>query len=157
MPESHQFFDVSLTMGIAANPDRLSAFRMGGYLPFISEFPLNIPGYYYQELTATRFVLFNALYSFPIDPGKHWSASAFGAAGAVDYLPALAQPGIFHSGLGAGITYTSPRNSWFVSLFYGHGFEAIRDNRRGADQVGLVFQYDFQARKSGRIFNPNVN
>jgi hypothetical protein len=157
LPESHQFFDVSLTMGIAANPDRLSAFRMGGYLPFISEFPLNIPGYYYQELSATRFALFNALYSFPVDPGKHWFASAFGAAGAVDYLTALAEPGTFHSGLGAGITYTSPRNSWFVSLFYGHGFEAIRDNGRGADQVGLVFQYDFQARKAGRIFNPNVN
>lgn len=157
MPESHQFFDVSLTMGIAANPDRLSAFRMGGYLPFISEFPLNIPGYYYQELSATRFALFNALYSFPISPDKHWSASAFGATGAVDYFTPLAQPGNWHSGLGGGLTYTSPRNSWLVSVFYGHGFDAIRKEQRGADQVGLVLQYDFEARKTGRPFNPNVN
>jgi hypothetical protein len=158
MEESQQFFDVSLTMGIAANPDRLSAFRMGGYLPFISEFPLNIPGYYYQELSATRFALFNAFYSFPISPNKNWRADAFGATGAVDYLTPLEQPGNWHSGLGGGITYTSPRSSWFVSVFYGHGFDAIRNDRRGADQVGLVFQYDFEARKSGvRRFHPNVN
>ena len=157
LPESHQFFDVSLTMGIAANPDRLSAFRMGGYLPFISEFPLNIPGYYYQELSATRFALFNAQYSFPIDPKKNWSVDVFGATGAVDYLSALSQPGNWHSGLGGGITYTSPRNSWFVSVFYGHGFDAIRKDERGADQVGLVFQYDFEARKAGQRFRPNIN
>lgn len=157
MPESNHFFDVGLTMGIAANPDRLSAFRMGGYLPFISEFPLNIPGYYYQEISATRFALLNALYSFPVDPGKHWRVDVFGATGAVDYLTPLAQPGYWHSGVGGGITYTSPRNSWFVSVFYGHGFDAIRTDGRGADQVGLVFQYDFEARKNGQRFRPNVN
>ena len=157
LPESHQFFDVSLTMGIAANPDRLSAFRMGGYLPFISEFPLNIPGYYYQELSATGFALFNAQYSFPIDPKKNWSVDVFGATGAVDYLSVLSEPGNWHSGLGGGITYTSPRNSWFVSVFYGHGFDAIRNGERGADQVGLVFQYDFEARKAGQRFRPNIN
>jgi hypothetical protein len=157
IPESHQFFDVGLTMGIAANPDRMSAFRMGGYLPFISEFPLNIPGYYYQELTATRFALFNALYSFPIDPRKQWSMQAFGATGAVDYLNGLDQPGYWHSGVGGGVTYTSPRSSWFVSLFYGHGFDAIRNGERGADQVGITFQYDFEARKGIRRFQPSVN
>jgi hypothetical protein len=157
MPESQQYFDVSLTMGIAANPDRFSAFRMGGFLPFISEFPLNIPGYYYQEISATRFALLNGLYSFPLDPQKNWSAEIFGAAGVVDYLDELVQPGIWHSGVGGGITYTSPRNSWFVSLFYGHGFRAMRDGDRGADQVGIVFQYDFEARKTVRRFQPNIN
>jgi hypothetical protein len=158
LPESQHFFDVALTMGISANPDRLSTFRMGGYLPFISEFPLNIPGYYYQELSATRFALLNALYSFPVDPQKHWNIDIFGATGAVDYFSPFAQPGYWHSGVGGGITYTSPRNSWFVSVFYGHGFDAIRGEGRGADQVGLVFQYDFEARKIGaQRFRPNVN
>lgn len=157
LPESQQYFDVSLTMGIAANPDRFSAFRMGGFLPFISEFPLNIPGYYYQEISAERFALFNAMYSFPLDPKKNWSAGVFGATGVVDYLSDLTQPGIWHSGVGGGITYQSPRNSWFVSLFYGHGFNAIRNDDRGADQVGIVFQYDFEARKTMRRFQPNIN
>ena len=157
IPESQQYFDVSLTMGIAAHPDRFSAFRMGGFLPFISEFPLNIPGYYYQELSATRFALLNGLYSFPLDPNKNWSAGVFGAAGVVDYLDQLEQPGIWHSGVGGGITYQSPRNSWFVTLFYGHGFRALRDGDHGADQVGIVFQYDFEARRTVRRFQPNVN
>jgi hypothetical protein len=157
MPESQQYFDVSLTMGIAANADRFSAFRMGGFLPFISEFPLNIPGYYYQELSAERFALLNAQYSFPLDPNKNWSAGVFGATGVVDYLNELSQPGIWHSGVGGGITYQSPRNSWFVSVFYGHGFNAIRNDDRGADQVGFVFQYDFEARRTVRRFQPNVN
>lgn len=157
-PESHQYFDASITLGASVNPDRLSAFRMGGWLPFISEFPLNIPGYYYQELTVTRFALINALYSFPIEPHKNWNGTIFGATAAVDYLPGLEQPGDWHSGVGGGIGYTSPRGSWFITLIYGHGFDAIRNGKRGADQVGLVFQYDFEARKEGaRRFRPTVN
>jgi hypothetical protein len=155
--ESQRYFDVSLTLGTAANPDRMSAFRMGGWLPFIAEFPLNIPGYYYQELSATRFALVNAIYSFPLDPKKNWSATVFGATGGLDYLTSLKQPGQWHSGVGGGITYTSPRRSWFVSAIYGHGFNALRNGGRGADQLGLVFQYDFEARREPRKFQPDVN
>ena len=155
-PESQQFFDVSLTAGVAANPDRFSAFRIGGYLPFISEFPLNIPGYYYQELSADRFALLNALYSFPLDSRKIWAVDVFAATGAVDYYGPLAQPGYWHSGVGGGITYTSPTGAWYVNLFYGHGFNAIRSDGRGSDQVGIVFQYDFEA-KAGQRFRPEVN
>jgi hypothetical protein len=156
-PESHQYFDASITLGAAVNPDRMSAFRMGGWLPFISEFPLNIPGYYYQELTVNRFALLNALYSFPVSPNKNWNGVVFGATGAVDYLTSVSQPGDWHSGVGGGIGYTSPRGTWYITLIYGHGFDAIRNGERGADQVGLVFQYDFEARKTPRRFRPTVN
>ena len=156
-PESQQYFDVSLTLGTAENPDRHSAFRMGGWLPFIADFPLNIPGYYYQELSATRFALMNLLYSFPLEPKKIWSMTLMCATGSVDYLTGLEQPGHWHSGVGGGITYTSPRGSWFVSLVYGHGFNALRNGDDGADQVGLVFQYDFEARKVPRRLRPDVN
>jgi hypothetical protein len=157
LPDSGQYFDASLTAGVSANPDRFSAYRLGGYLPLISEFPLNIPGYFYQELSAERFALLNGLYSFPFDAKKTWSGEVFGAAGVVDYLSPLTQPGIFHSGVGAGVTYTSPRGSWYVSLIYGHGFKSIRSDGRGSDQVGLVFQYDFEATKVARRFRPEVN
>ena len=156
-PESQQYFDASLTLGTAANPDRMSAFRMGGWLPFIAEFPLNIPGYYFQELSATRFALLNIQYSFPLEPNKNWYATLLGATASMDYLTALRQPGHWHSGVGGGITYTSPRSTWFVTLIYGHGFDALRNGGRGADQVGLVFQYDFEARKEPRRFRPEVN
>jgi len=156
-PNSQHYFDASLTLGAAANPDRLSAFRMGGYLPFISEFPLNIPGYYYQELSATRFALLNGLYSIPLDPKKQWNFTLFGAVAAVDYLTALDQPGRWHSGVGGGIGYTSPSGAWFIQLIYGHAFTAIRGGDRGADQVGFVLQYDLQAKSGGKRFRPNVN
>lgn len=157
-PESQQYFDAGITLGAAANPDRLSAFRLGGWLPFISEFPLNIPGYYYQELSAERFALLNAVYSFPLEPRKNWNAAIYGATAAVDYVDGLSQPGHWHNGLGGGISYTSPRRSWYIALIYGHGFEALRNNERGTDQVGIVLQYDFEARKEGgRRFRPTVN
>src|SRR5258707_1797343 len=60
-------FLVSITGGSSAKADRFSAYRIGGVLPLASEFPLTLPGYYYQELSATRFVLFNGNYYLPLD------------------------------------------------------------------------------------------
>ncbi len=142
-PKSQQVLDVSLTLGGSTHSDRFSAYRLGGALPFLSEFPLNIPGYYYQEITAERFALLNAQYSIPLNPSKSWRWTMFGATGPVDYLPGLEQAGHWHSGLGAGITYKSPSGAWLISLLYGHGFDAIRSHGRGADSVGLVLQYRF--------------
>ena len=157
--ESQQYFDLGLTIGTSLRADRLSTYRLGGVLPFVSEFPLTIPGYYYQEISAERFALLNAEYSVPITPQKNWRFTAYGAAGLVEYLDGLEQPGRWHSGLGAGITYVSPRGAWFVSLIYGHGFNALRDGEKGANQVGLLFQYDFDAtRKAGpRPFEPRLS
>jgi hypothetical protein len=77
--ESRQTFEVSLTAGTSLNPDRFSAFRLGGVLPFASEFPLNIPGYYFQELSTRRFALLNAQYSLPLDSKKRWRLATFAA------------------------------------------------------------------------------
>jgi hypothetical protein len=151
-----QSFDVTLTAGTTWDADRFSAYRLGGLLAFSSEFPLNIPGYFYQELSARRFALINADYSFPLGPAKSWRLEIVGATAAVDYLPGLEQPGHWHSGLGAGVTYISPSGSWLLSLLYGHGFNAIRSSGRGADQVSFLFQYDFEAKIRGksRFFVP---
>jgi len=156
--ESQQYFDVGITAGASINPDRLSSYRLGGMLPFVSEFPLSIPGYYFQEISAQKFALVNAEYSFPLTPGKHWRMNLYGAAAPVEYLDGLEQSGIWHSGLGGGITYVSPRQAWFVSVFYGHGFQALRHGDEGADQVGILFQYDFEAIKKFpfRPFEPRV-
>lgn len=154
--KGEQSFQLSLNTGTVWDADRFSAYRLGGLLPFISEFPLSIPGYFYEELSARTFGLLNAEYSIPLGPAKDWRAEILGASGMVDYLPGLEQPGHWHSGAGAGITYISPRGSMLVSLIYGHGFDAIRTHGRGADEVSLLFQYDFEARGRGksRFFVP---
>jgi hypothetical protein len=156
---SEQMISGSLTAGTTWEADRFSAYRLGGILPFSSEFPLSIPGYYYQEISAKRFALINAQYSFPLVPSKNWRMDLLAATGWVDYLSGLAQPGSWHSGVGGGISYISPRGAWLITLLYGHGFDALRGQRRGADQVAFLFQYDFDAKARGksRFFVPGMN
>jgi hypothetical protein len=158
LPESEQLFALTLTAGTTWDADRFSAYRLGGFLPFAAEFPLSIPGYFYQEISAERFALLNANYSLPLGPFRDWRFEIVGAAGPVDYLPGLEQPGRWHSGAGAGITYISPSGSWIANLLYGHGFNALRDGTRGADQVSFLFQYDFEAKARGknRFFVPST-
>lgn len=147
---SEQFLDLGLTAGMSVDTDRFSTYRLGGILPFVTEFPLAIPGYYYQEISAKHFALLNAEYSFPLEPSKSWRLNTFAATGPVQYLEGQDQPGKWHNGVGAGITYISPSGSWFVTVAYGYGFDAIRNHGRGANQLGLLFQYDFEAKRSGK-------
>jgi hypothetical protein len=35
-----------------------------------------------------------------------------------------------------------------VIVRYGYGFNAIRNDHQGASSVGLLFQYNFEARKT---------
>ena len=156
---SEQLIEASVTLGTSWEADRFSAYRLGGFLPFSSEFPLSIPGYYFQEISAKRFVLLNGGYSFPLTPAKNWRVDIIGATGLVDYISGLEQPGNWHSGVGGGLTYISPTGAWLASLVYGYGFEALRSGGRGADQVALLFQYDFEAKARGksRFFVPGIS
>ena len=54
---------VSMTAGQSSDADRFSAYRLGAVLPLVAEYPLMIPGYYYQEITARRFMLWNWILS----------------------------------------------------------------------------------------------
>ena len=154
---SEQIVEARVSVGTTWNADRFSAFRIGGILPYSSEFPLSIPGYYFQELSVKKFALLNAQYSLPLLPShKSWRLDILGGAGWVDYLQGFEQPGDWHTGLGSGLTYISSAGSWFVTLLYGHGFDAIRSHGRGADQLAFLFQYDFEAKGRGksRFFTP---
>lgn len=162
LPESKQQFGVSLTAGASADTDRLSAYRVGGNLPLSSEFSLSLPGYYWQELSASRFALLNGQYSMPLNHGKTWFALAYGATSWMDYAPGLAQPGHWNSGVGGGIMYQSPSQAWKVVLGYGYGIDAIRSHGRGANSIGVLCQFDLEARRaehpseSGPRINPNI-
>src|SRR5688572_11554998 len=139
-PELQHSFYVSLQGGSSINPDRFSAYRLGALLPLVSEYPLSLPGYYYQELSAEHFVLLGGNYLMPLDKKQRWSLDITASTAVVDYLPGLEQPGNWHSGVGGGILYKSA--SWRVMVGYAYGIDAIRDGDRGAHSVGVLMQLD---------------
>ena len=144
----HQF-TFGLTAGGSENTDRFSAWRLGGVLPLAAEFPLTLPGYYYQELSAQRFVHLSGSYVMPLSADHRWQARLGAASACLDYLAGFAQSSRWQTGVGAALSYTSRNQVWRVIARYGYGFNALRDGREGAHSVGLLFQYDFQQRKQG--------
>ena len=156
LPELKHTFAVSLTAGASVHADRFSAYRLGGVLPLVSEFPLTLPGYYFQEISARSFIRLAGNYTVPIDAKGRWSVTASAATAGVEYLAGLEQPGHWHSGVGAGVIYRSPTDSWQLALGYGYGVDAIRDNARGAHSVGLLLQFDLD-RTRKRLFDPGDN
>jgi hypothetical protein len=142
LPHRKDNFLVSFTAGTSANIDPLSAYRIGGVLPLASEFPLTLPGYYYQELSANRFFLANGNYYLPLDPKKRWQLTAVASTSVMDYLAGFQQPGHWNSGVGGGITYRSNSHAWQIYAGYGYGFDAIRSHGRGAQNIGILVQLD---------------
>jgi len=151
---SGQNFSASLTLGTSLAADRFSAYRLGAVLPLVSEFPLTLPGYYYQEISARQFALMAARWSMPLDAGRRWSVTGFGATAVVDYLPGMQQPGVWHSGVGGGVGYKSSDDVWQVILSYAYGLDAIRSDDRGAHSIGLLVQYDFGSWRQNRRADP---
>jgi hypothetical protein len=141
---SGQNVSFAFTGGGSAGADRFSAWRLGGVLPLVSEFPLTLPGYYYQELTATRFEHFYAAYDIPLDAAHRWHFRPEAATAHLDYLPGFEQRSSWQTGAGAGLSF-APKNKRFeIILRYGYGFNALRNGREGAQSLGLLFQYNFE-------------
>ena len=152
LPKSQQSFYVRLTAGTSVDADRFSAYRLGGFLPLIAEFPLSLPGYYFQEISARQFALLNANYLLPLDGEKRWNIDVNASSAFVDYLPGESQPGNWLNSVGGGILYHSPSDRWKIMLDYAYGIDAIRSHGRGANSIGLLVQFDLGARPS-RSFN----
>lgn len=147
-------FAVSMTAGDSVDSDRFSAYRLGGVLPLVAEFPLILPGYFYQEISAKRFLLFNGQYGLTLDDKARWQLTAMAATAVVDYIDGMEQPGRWHSGVGGGITYQSVSQVWKVGVNYGYGIEAIRDGHRGAHVVSLALQFDLEQYLNKRKSQP---
>jgi len=144
LPDAGHNFYISVTAGTSVNADRFSAYRLGAVLPLVSEFPLALPGYYFQEISAERFVLAGGNYTLPLDCKKRWNLSAVVTTAVVDYLPGLEQPGHWHTGVGGGILYKSPSGFLKIAAGYAYGVDAIRDGERGAHSVGVLMQLDWE-------------
>ena len=146
LPNLKHNISLNITTGTSIDPDRFSAYRIGGLLPMASEFPLALPGYFYQELSAERFVNFSGQYTLPIDRNNRWTLTGVGSVAKVAFFPAGQQPGRWHSGVGLGIGYKSPRDSFHTVLGYSYGIDATRDHGKGAQSIGLLFQWDLEAK-----------
>jgi len=144
---SGQRVSFALTAGGSTDSDRFSAWRLGGVLPLVAEFPLTIPGYYYEELTATRFVHLHAAYDVPLDQAHRFKFQLEAATAHLDYLPGFQQTSDWQTGAGCGLVFAPRKKNFQIVLRYGYGFNAIRGGDEGAHSIGLLFQYDFEARK----------
>jgi len=142
LPESQQNIYVRLTAGTSVDADRFSAYRLGGFLPLVAEFPLSLPGYYFQEISAQQFVLLNANYLLPLDKSQRWNLDANAATAVVDYLPGTGQPGNSLTGVGGGIFYRAPSDRFKIMLDYAYGIDALRSQGRGAQSIGVLMQWD---------------
>ena len=156
LPKSQQSFYLRLTSGTSIDADRFSAYRIGGFLPLISEFPLSLPGYYYQEISARQFALLNANYLLPLDPNKRWDLDVNASTAWVDYLPGEGQPGNWLSGVGGGILFHSPSDRLKILATYAYGIDAIRSHGRGANSIGLLLQLDLgpQPSRAFKVLQP---
>ena len=144
LPDSQQNFFARIIAGTSADADRFSAYRLGGFLPLIAEYPLSLPGYFYQELSARQFALINASYILPIAPNQRWNLVFNGATASVDYLPGTGQSGNWVSGVGAGILYRAPSDRFKCIFAYAYGVDAIRSDGRGANSVSILIQFDLE-------------
>ena len=144
---SGQKISLAVTAGGSADADRFSAWRLGGVLPLISEFPLTLPGYYYEELTARSFVHIYGAYDIPLDRSDRWKFRLEAASARVEYLPGFAQPNEWQTGAGCGISFKPRKKNLQIVLRYGYGFNALRHGEEGANSIGILFQYDFETRK----------
>lgn len=151
-PESKQNIFVRAVAGASIDADRFSAYRLGGYLPLAAEYPLSLPGYFFEEFSARNFALINASYILPIAPNQRWNLEFNGATADIDYLPGTGQAGKWNSGVGAGIMYRSPSDKLKCVLSYGYAIDAIRDTGRGASSVNILIQVDL-----GRFHSSNFN
>lgn len=146
-PGSGRRAGLGISAGASDDADRLNGFGLGGFLPLSSDFPRDIPGYFYRELTARRFVLFSGQYGVPVDREKRFLLNLFGASALVSDVPGLENPGASHSGIGLGIQYDSPSHAWNILLAYGYGIDALRSSGQGAHSISLTLQYDLLAKK----------
>jgi hypothetical protein len=144
---SGQKISFAFTGGGSTGSDQFSAWRLGGVLPLVSEFPLTLPGYYYEELTATSFQHFYAGYDVPLDAAHRWDFRLEAATAHLEYLPGYEQQSSWQTGVGGGLSFAPKNKNFEIILRYGYGFNALRDGKQGAQSVGLLFQYNFGKHK----------
>ncbi len=136
--------EMRMTTGTSVNADRFSAYRLGGTLPMAAEFPLMLPGYYFEELSVRRYVLLDGLVSVPLVAG--WDLVGYGGTAWTDPLMGFEGAGSWHSGVGGGVAWTSMNGSWQWMVGFAYGVDAMRSGGEGASNLGVQVQWDLGRR-----------
>jgi hypothetical protein len=153
LPKSQQNFFIQIVAGTSLDSDRLNCFRLGGFLPLAAEYPLSLPGYFFQEFSARQFALINASYLLPVTKNQQWNLVFNGASASINYIDGTGQSGHSVSGVGGGILYRSPADKFKCVLACAYGFDAIRSSGRGATSISVLLQWDLE-KTYGASFNP---
>ncbi len=138
-----------MNAGGGGGQGRLSAYTLGGMLTQTSEFPLILPGYFGQEISASRFVHAWARAGVPILGSKRCFVNLTAAAASVRPMYGTDPGGIHHVGLAAGLSFEPAAGPLRVDLTYGYAPTALRGTHRGAQSLAFNFEYDFLAGAPG--------
>ncbi len=147
MQSGKRYFAAEAQAGTSSAADRISGYRLGGQLPFVSEFALQIPGFYNGELTARRYALFGGSYGIPVMPDDLLWARIFGTTANVTYQAGEGDSHPWNTGAGFGFRIETPGRACLAEIDYAHGFDALRSGHRGTESLALLVQIDLQAIK----------
>jgi hypothetical protein len=142
-PLAGHTFEILLTAGLSRDADLLSSFRLGSALPFRSEFPLILHGYFVEEVFAKRFWLLNASYRFPAWPdSRRVTFRVGGDLAGVDYVRGHRLPRNHLGGVGGDLSIAfTPRMTLVVG--YGYGFDAPRNGGFGGHMAHALIEMKF--------------
>ncbi len=132
-----------LNAGGGVGVRRLSAYHLGGMTTQTAEFPLILPGYFGQEIQASRFIQAWAHTGLPIRDSKRFFADLTAAAATVSPVPGTDAGGINHVGFSAGISFVPMDGSLRAELAYAYAPTALRGLHRGAQALALSVEVDF--------------
>lgn len=138
-----------LNAGSGGQIGRLSAYRLGGMLTQTSEFPLILPGYFAQEISARRFVHGWAQTALPVADSKRFTVEFTAAAARVSPVHGTDPGGVGHAGFSASLGFSPPDGALRAELAYGYAPTALRGRRRGAQALALMLEIDFLPREAG--------
>ncbi len=131
------------TAGTTEDTDALSAFRLGSALPFRSEFPLVLHGYFVDEVFARRFWLVNLAYRIPLWNGAERVKLQLSLDYArVDYLEGHELPRHGLRGAGADLSIALTRDVTLM-LGYGYGWDAPRNGGFGGHEAHTLLELKF--------------
>jgi hypothetical protein len=131
------------TAGTAEDSDALTSFRLGSALPFRSEFPLILHGYYIEEVFARRFWLLNLAYRFPVLPDSERIQLQLSFDYArVDYASGHELPRHGLRGVGIDLSLVLTRQIRFM-MGWGYGFDAPRNDSFGGQEAHALMEIKF--------------
>jgi hypothetical protein len=142
-PAEGHSVNVMVTAGTTRSTDLLSSYRLGSALPFRSEFPLILHGYFVEEVFAKRFWLINASYRFPAWPGSrkvHLRIS--GDVAGVDYVDGHSLPRKILRGVGGDLS-VAVTPAMTVVVGYGYGVDAPRNDGFGGHEAHALIELKF--------------